>query len=234
MDPNIQRQSRESFHHHSPGKIDSMAIFEATPDPYLILDPEFHIVAVNDSYLSATLTERGKIIGRGIFEVFPDNPDDQNANGVSNLRASLEKVLVTKKPHRMEIQKYDIPIEGSGFEERYWSPLNTPVLNERNEVLYIIQHVENVTEMVKTRQQANELEISEARFRMIANAMPQIVWTANSDGTSIWYNDWYYEITGAPKKLVKGEWLNYLHPDDQLRVLMIRQKSIESRSNYSI
>ena len=34
------------------------------------------------------------IMGKGMFEVFPDNPDDPNATGVSNLRDSLERVLL--------------------------------------------------------------------------------------------------------------------------------------------
>ena len=51
----------------------------------------------------------------------------------------------------MAIQKYDIPYpDGHGFEERYWSPLNTPVLND-GKLLYIIHQVNDVTEKVKTK-----------------------------------------------------------------------------------
>lgn len=51
----------------------------------------------------------------------------------------------------MAIQKYDIqrPADrGGGFEERYWSPINTPVLGADQEVEYIIHRVEDVTEFV--------------------------------------------------------------------------------------
>ena len=43
-----------------------------------------------------------------MFDVFPDNPDDPAANGVRNLRASLERVRETCAPDRMPIQRYDI------------------------------------------------------------------------------------------------------------------------------
>jgi PAS domain S-box-containing protein len=59
----------------------------------------------------------------------------------------------------MAIQKYDIErpdSEGGGFEERYWSPVNSPVLGADNEVAYIIHRVEDVTQFVQLRQQRNE------------------------------------------------------------------------------
>ena len=66
-------------------------LFQATPMPYLILRPDLAIVAVNDAYLSATLTTRQHLLGRYMFDAFPDNPADPQATGVRNLRASLNK-----------------------------------------------------------------------------------------------------------------------------------------------
>ena len=109
------------------------------------------------------MTNRKTILGRGIFDVFPDNPADLTATGVSNLRSSLERVLQFRQPDKMALQKYDIPrpaSEGGGFEVRYWSPLNTPVLDENGEVAWIIHRVEDVTEFVKLQAQdeaANKL-----------------------------------------------------------------------------
>src|SRR5271157_1110467 len=102
------------------------------------------------------MTKRDDILGKGIFEVFPDNPDDPGATGVRNLRASLRRVLVDKVPDTMAIQKYDIrrpESEGGGFEERHWSPVNSPVLGEDGEVTWIIHRVEDVTEFVRLTQQ---------------------------------------------------------------------------------
>jgi signal transduction histidine kinase len=134
--------------------LDFRRIFEATPGLYLLLDPQFDIVGVNEAYLSATMTKREDIVGKGLFDVFPDNPDDPDATGVNNLRRSLETVLKERQPNTMAVQKYDIrrpESEGGGFEERYWSPRNVPVLNDRGEVIQIIHRVEDVTEFVRLK-----------------------------------------------------------------------------------
>jgi signal transduction histidine kinase/CheY-like chemotaxis protein len=124
------------------------ALLEAAPGAYLVLDPRFEIVAVTGAYLRATLTVREEIVGRAIFDVFPDNPNDPAATGTRNLRASLETVLRTRAPHLMPVQKYDIRRPDSAeFEERYWKPLNTPVL-AGGQVSYIIHSVEDVTNVV--------------------------------------------------------------------------------------
>ena len=130
-------------------------LFESAPGRYLVLAPDFTILAVSDGYLQATMTKREEILGRRIFEVFPDNPADPTATGVKNLRASLERVLQERIADVMAEQRYDIrrpDIEGGEFEERYWNPINSPVFSEDNEVAYIIHSVEDVTEFVRLKQ----------------------------------------------------------------------------------
>ncbi|MBX3119293.1 MAG: PAS domain-containing protein [Fimbriimonadaceae bacterium] len=142
------------------GETDFRKLFELSPGLYLVLSREFVIVGVTAAYLQATLTDRESIIGRHLFDVFPDNPDDPAATGVHNLRLSLESVLRERRPNTMAIQKYDIrrpESEGGGFEERHWSPVNSPVLNELGEVEYIIHRVEDVTEYVRLLDRADAL-----------------------------------------------------------------------------
>ena len=69
--------------------VDFSNIFAASPAPYLLLstDSDYKILAVNDAYLAATMTTREQLIGRPLFEAFPDNPADPRG-GVLNLRAS--------------------------------------------------------------------------------------------------------------------------------------------------
>jgi signal transduction histidine kinase len=136
---------------------DFRALFESAPGLYLVLTPSFEIVAASDAYLKATMTSRADIVGRHLFEVFPDNPDDPAATGVRNLTASLERVLRDKRSDAMAIQKYDIrrpQPEGERFDERYWRPVNSPVLGAGAEVRYIIHRVEDVTD-VTVKHEAN-------------------------------------------------------------------------------
>jgi signal transduction histidine kinase/CheY-like chemotaxis protein len=139
--------------------MDFRTLFEALPGLYLILSPELLIVAVSEAYLSATLTKREAILGRHLFEVFPDNPEDPNASGVRNLHDSLRRVVAQKVPDSMAVQKYDIrrpESEGGGFEERFWSPMNAPVLSPQGELLWIIHRVEDVTEFVRLKRLDHE------------------------------------------------------------------------------
>ena len=139
--------------------LDFRRLFESAPGLYLVLSPDLTIVGVTDAYARATLQQRDAMIGRGLFEVFPDNPDDPQADGVSNLRASLDRVRRDRVPDTMAIQKYDIrkpEADGGGFEERYWSPVNTPVLDASGAVRYIIHAVEDVTELVRLEQHSVE------------------------------------------------------------------------------
>lgn len=128
-------------------------LFDAVPGQLLVLDSDLRIVAVTEAYLSATLTRRSDILGRLLFDVFPDNPEDDSATGVDNLRASLNLVQKEKKPHSMAVQKYDIQLpDGSGFEERYWSPRNIPILDRQGNVKLIIHRVEDVTDFMRLQQ----------------------------------------------------------------------------------
>jgi anti-anti-sigma regulatory factor len=143
----------------SHGSLDFRAIFDSTPGLYLILDPDLTIVAVNDAYARATMTIREDIVGRRLFDVFPDNPEDPGATGVSNLRASLRRVLQFRRADAMPVQKYDVrrpASEGGGFEERFWSPLNTPVLDDADRVVWIIHRVEDVTALVQAERRGAE------------------------------------------------------------------------------
>jgi len=144
---------------------DFRALFESAPGLYLVLTPELTIVAVSDAYARATMTRREDIVGRGLFDVFPDNPDDPGATGTANLRASLDRVLESRAADTMAVQKYDIrkpESEGGAFEERYWSPRNSPVLGAAGEVAYVIHEVEDVTDFVRLKQQgAAERKVTE-------------------------------------------------------------------------
>lgn len=134
---------------------DFRALFEAAPGLCLVLMPDFTIVAVSDAYASATMTRREDILGRGLFEVFPDNPDDPATEGMRNLRASLQRVLQSRVTDAMPVQKYDIrrpESEGGEFEVRYWSPVNSPVLNALGDLTYIIHCVVDVTDFMRIKQ----------------------------------------------------------------------------------
>ena len=77
---------------------DYKVLFQSAPALYLVLTPDLTIVDASDAYLKATMTHRSGVVGRKLFEVFPDNPEDTSASGTRNLAASLERVLRLRAP----------------------------------------------------------------------------------------------------------------------------------------
>lgn len=149
-------------------------LFEWAPLLGLVIKPDFTIVAATDAYLSATMTKRENILNRNIFDVFPDNPKDLQADGVSNLRASLNRVLQNKTTDIMAVQKYDIrkpESDGGEFEVRFWSPVNLPVLDESGKVKLIIHRVEDVTDFVALKQKRLEQEEANIKLRSLSDKM---------------------------------------------------------------
>ena len=151
----VQRKRSLLINLRSPSTaVDFKKLFESIPGLYLVLRSDLTIAGVTDSYLQATKTVREDILDKGIFEVFPDNPEDPHATGSRNLRASLLRVLKNRKPDTMAVQKYDIrkpESHGGGFEERFWSPVNSPVLAPDGELIFIVHRVEDVTEFIREK-----------------------------------------------------------------------------------
>ena len=82
---------------------------------------------------------------------------------------------------------------------------------------------------------AAALSESEAKFRAIADSMPQMVWSTRPDGFHDYYNARWYEFTGVPAGSTDGEgWNGMFHPDDQERAWTLWQHSLETGEPYEI
>ncbi|MFC3078346.1 PAS domain-containing protein [Phenylobacterium terrae] len=190
-------------------------LYQAQRTAHLVLAPDFTIEEASPSYLEATMTRREDLVGRPLFEAFPDNPDDPEATGVRNLRASLERVLARRAADRMPVQKYDIRRPNGEFEVRWWAPLNTPVFGPDGEVRHIIHQVEDVTGEMLERQRAAEAVAGETRLRLLADAIPGLVFEFDTEGRNTYVNRQYRDYTGLPPESLLGDgWRQVLHPED--------------------
>jgi len=197
------------------------ALFVASPAPFLILRPDaphFTIADVNDAYLAATMRTRENLVGRAMFDAFPDNPDDPTANGVTALRASLERALVSPRFELMDVQKYDIVRPDGTFEERWWRPANAPVVDVNGNVVAIIHHVADVT---AEHRAVEALRESEERFRRFGEASLDILWMRDA-GTLQWtyLTPAFETIYGLRREeaLEGGDfqsWLDMIVPEDR-------------------
>lgn len=122
-------------------------VFGAHPSPTLILDTRFVIRAANRAYLAQAGRTSEDILGRDVFEAFPDNHDDPECDGAANLRASLMRVLATGREHHMAVQRYDVVLpESGGFVTKFWAPVNSPI-HEGDTVVGVLHRVEDLTQL---------------------------------------------------------------------------------------
>ncbi|WP_162127911.1 PAS domain S-box protein [Flavobacterium phycosphaerae] len=194
------------------GKKALFEFFKISPTPSLVLSPDapkFTIVDVNEAYLEATNSKSSDLIGKGIFEAFPDNDNDPKADGVKNLSQSLQTVIKTKLKHKMDIQKYDIPIRGtSAFEIKYWEPENIPLLNDDGQLKFIIHTVRDITEKITAQKQIKE-------FEYFFNNSNDFSCIANTDGYFEITNCSFNKILGySENELIAKPFIDFVHPDD--------------------
>ncbi|WP_394792349.1 ATP-binding protein [Rhodoferax sp.] len=128
---------------------DIQRVFAAVCGNFLVLRPdaEFTIVCASAEYLRSTHTD-ASIYGRGIFDAFSHSPAWQGTDGAPKLRASLQRVLATGQPDVMDVLRSDVALPGLNpghFEERYWNPVNRPVLAEDGRVEYVVHHIEETS-----------------------------------------------------------------------------------------
>jgi PAS domain-containing protein len=132
-------------------QIDYQAVYRKLPVPVLLLTPEFVMADMNEAYLRVAGRAREDLLGRNVFDAFPDNPSDPGATGARNLRASFGRVLATAEPDALDLQRYDGEVPGSPgtFAKRYWCLVSAPVFGPGGRVVLIAHCVEEVTDRVR-------------------------------------------------------------------------------------
>lgn len=133
-----------------PDSIALDDVFRLSPNAYMIVDRELKYLAANEAYLRVTASKLEDLLGKSLFDAFPHDADDPNNEPARLLRSSLERVLETGMPDALAMIRYRVPIERNGkvvVEDRYWSATHTPFVDTNGEVVGILQHTVEVTEL---------------------------------------------------------------------------------------
>jgi PAS domain S-box-containing protein len=201
--------------------IDYQSIMRSAPDLYLIVSPDLKVVDASDAYLNATMVKREDIIGKHVFDAFPNNPADPKSSAAKNkFLQSAHCIFHSKIPHAMPIQKYDIrrpSAKGGQYEVRYWSPLNVPVLDAINNVQYLLHRVEDVTELDRIKQVG---DASSKRFQLlIENIKDYAVIMLDTSGYITTWNSGAEQIFGYKRGEIIGKPITMLYSPDSNRAL---------------
>jgi PAS domain S-box-containing protein len=108
----------------------------------------------------------------------------------------------------------------------------SPVRDGQGNIIGVSKIARDITE--RKRIEA-ALLASEARFRQLADAMPQMVWTARPDGYMDYYNERWYEFTGFARDTYGDiSWEPILHPGDVQRCREAWSRAVQSGQPYNI
>ncbi|MCX5442183.1 MULTISPECIES: SpoIIE family protein phosphatase [unclassified Streptomyces] len=133
--------------------IDYEQVFQALPSSVALLRPDLVYADANEAFCQMSGRTREQLVGRYLFDVFPDNPNDSGATGMRNLEVSLRRVVATGERDTMALQRYDVeyPDRPGQWQERYWSPINAPVFGADGSVVLLLHRVEEVTQLIRAK-----------------------------------------------------------------------------------
>ncbi|RPF39018.1 PP2C family protein-serine/threonine phosphatase [Streptomyces sp. TLI_185] len=134
-------------------QIDYAEVFRALPGMVALLTPDLVYADANEDFQRLAGRTREQLVGRYIFDVFPENPNDPAAAGMRETRESMLRAVATGERDTMAVIRYDIedPQRPGHWEEHFWSPVNAPVLDPDGRVVLIVHRVEEVTELIRAR-----------------------------------------------------------------------------------
>lgn len=203
-------------------------VFKHSPIGCYLLSttPEITILDVNDSFLHNVSLTREQMIGRGLFEVFPDNPADPEDTGIEALRRSIATAVATGQPQLMPVQRFPIkktlPNGEVVFEERFWSASNTPIYDEDGSMVCIFHATVEITKQVQAEtalrrserqavEAAHRAEAERLRLDAVLQAAPVGIAVADANGALLLVNPENRRIWGdnhplSPSKNEYRDW----------------------------
>ena len=176
--------------------------------------------------IAAGLTEwtegdaKGQLLGT-VFQILNERTRQPIENPVATVLREGRVVGLGK--HTILVSKTGAtkPIENSA----------APILDATGTLLGVVLIFRDVTEQRRAEQEVRE---SEQRFRQLADAMPQIVWTAGPDGRIDYMNRKWQEFTGLPETLGNEGWGEILHPDEVLAANERWAKSVQTGQPFEM
>lgn len=138
----------------APPAPDLLAVLRAAPTPLLLLAadaPRYTMVLANNMHAWAFGAAATALEGKGVFEVFPAEPDAVTKAFMENVRRSLDRVVETGAGDQMPVMPYAVVGPDGAAEERHWSAVNAPVRDGAGRVTHIVSSVRDMTAEVNAR-----------------------------------------------------------------------------------
>jgi PAS domain S-box-containing protein len=194
-------------------QADSELILHAINEGFVLLDSDFRIQRINDEALRIDGRPREAFIGKTHWEAWPGSEQ-------LPIAAAYRKAMQERSTATIE-QVYHHNGQDMWLEIRVY-----PV--EHGLALFY-------RDITPRKMAERAMRDSEAKFRTIADAMPQIVWSAQPDGFHDYFNQRWYDYTGATEGVAQDDaWAGLLHPDDVPLMQARWQHSLSTGEPYEM
>ncbi len=181
------------------------SVVESAPFPIgVYVGKEMRIQLANQAIID--VWDKGNdVVGKLYSEILPEL-DNQEIFG------QLDDVYTTGIPFHAKNQRVDLVVHGK-LQSFYFNYSFTPLYDADGNVYGVMNTAAEVTDLHLANK---KIEESEARFRQMADAMPQLVWTSDTSGNLNYYNQAVYDYSGLNyDQIQKDGWLQIVHPDDR-------------------
>src|SRR5262245_29698729 len=203
----------EEFYRNLIAQVKDYAIFTT--------DPRGIVTTWNEGCKNVLGYDRDEFIGQHIALIFPPEAVDSGA-------FDKEMEIAAKKGSASDDRWL---MRKSG--ERFWaSGITTGVRNEAGNLVGFTKVLRDLTER---KQYEERLHESQLFFRMLAESLPQLVWTCRGDGEADYLSPQWVGYTGVPESEQFGYgWLNQLHPDDREQAIADWKRTVKANDVFDV
>jgi PAS domain S-box-containing protein len=197
-------------------------VAETASDAIITIDTESRIVFINPAAEEVFGYALSEMLGQELTMLMPDYMRHLHRAGLQRYEETNQRHISWDGVELPGLHKdgHEVPLEIS-FSEFV-----------RRGKRYFTGIARDITERKRA---AAEKEQSEGRYRALSDAMPQLVWATDADGSHFYYNQRWYEYTGLTEEESMGfGFANALHPEDKERTLQCWRRAWRDGEAYEI
>ena len=194
-------------------------IVETTNEGVWLLDSKLHNSYVNRQMAKMLGYEPEEMVGRSVFDFYFPEDVERKKRLLSRRQQGVREQLEERLRRRDGLQ--------------LWVRMAaTPVFKDNGEFDGALAMVCDITERKIVEEALRE---SEARFRLVANASPVLIWMSGTDKLCDYFNDPWLQFTGRSLDQELGNgWAESVHPDDLQRCLETYMTAFDRRESFEM
>ena len=216
--------------------LKNIPVFHFSPAASIILQtytPDFRVAEVNEAFLQATNTKRDELIGKSIFDVLTPEKGDDISDNRKILEASLNEVMLRKRPHKIPLQRYKVfSTENKENDDHFWSCDTYPLINDDGIVEYIVHTIVEINDLLVSGKSENALNnkllLDKSFQHPLFNDYPDGIFTLDSQGNFLSVNNVMVELAECSKEvLLKLSFIPFIAEEDFELALNYFQQTIK-------